>query len=136
MRKRHRVRVLALTVGTAFLLTTPGIDAIAHEFDAPSTITLQASKKRVKRGKKVRLFGQVSSPQADCRGGREVAVVGAQSRFTTTDATGAYSVVVRPKKTGSYVATVAGSASGLHPHRHVCGGDISNKVRVRVRSPQ
>ncbi len=131
-----RLRILAVALGGVLLMWSGPADvALAHEFDVASTLSLQASKKKVKKGKKVTFSGKVTSSENDCLGGREVAVVGLTVKTTTTAADGSYSVVIRIKKTSSWVATVAGSASGMHPHRHVCGGDISNSVRVRVKKP-
>jgi hypothetical protein len=50
-----------------------------------------------------------------------------------SDNSGEFSMRVRVRASGSYVAKVDSSANGLHPHRHVCWGARSNVVRVRVR---
>ncbi|MGH2656331.1 MAG: hypothetical protein ACRDIZ_06510 [Actinomycetota bacterium] len=128
-----RLRFLALAVAGLLLFIEPAEVAIAHEFDAPSTISLQASKNRVKKRKKVTFSGQVNSPQADCRGGRQVTIVGQKVKSTTTDADGSFRVRIRIGRTSRWVAFVNGTASGVHPHRHVCGGDVSNAVQVKVK---
>jgi FtsP/CotA-like multicopper oxidase with cupredoxin domain len=128
-----RLRILAVALGGVLLLSEPAEVAIAHEFDAASTITLNASKKRVKKRKKVVFSGQVTSPQSDCLAGRQVTLVGLKVKSTTTGANGGFSITVRPGRTSRWVATVNGTASGVHPHRHVCGGDVSNAVRVKVK---
>jgi len=128
-----RLRFLAVALGGVLLLSEPAEIAVAHEFDAASTISLSASKNRVKKKKRVTFSGQVSSPQSDCLGGRQVTLVGNKVKSTTTGANGAWSIRLRPGRTSRWVAMVTGTASGVHPHRHVCGGDISNSVRVRVK---
>lgn len=128
-----RLRFLALAVGGLLLFIEPAEVAIAHEFDAASSVSLQASKNRVKKRKKVTFSGQVNSPQADCRGGRQVVLVGNKVKSTTTAAGGSWSIRLRPGRTSRWVAMVNGTASGVHPHRHVCGGDVSNAVQVRVK---
>jgi hypothetical protein len=128
-----RLRILAVALGGVLLLSEPAEVAIAHEFDAPSTITLQASKNRVKKKKRVTFSGQVNSPEAECRGGRQVTLVGFKVKSTTTAADGSFSIRLRPGRTSRWVAMVNGTASGIHPHRHVCGGDVSNAVQVKVR---
>ena len=135
MRKpARRLRILAVAMGGVLLmLSGPAEVALSHEFDAASTITLQASKNRVKKKGKVTFSGQVSSPQADCLGGRQVTLVGHKVKSTTTGANGSWSIRLRPGRTSRWVAMVTGEASGLHPHRHVCGGDVSNAVQVKVK---
>jgi hypothetical protein len=128
-----RLRFLAVALGGVLLLSEPAEIAVAHEFDAASTISLKASKNRVKKKKKVTFSGQVTSPQADCLAGRQVTLVGPKVKSTTTGANGGFSITVRPGRTSRWVAMVTGTASGLHPHRHVCGGDVSNAVQVKVK---
>jgi hypothetical protein len=128
-----RLRILAVALGGVLFFIEPAEVAIAHEFDVSSSLSLQASKKRVKRGKKVVFSGKVTSAETDCLGGRQVTLVGLKVKSTTTGADGSFSVSLRPGKTSRWVAMVTGTASGLHPHRHVCGGDVSNAVQVKVK---
>lgn len=128
-----RLRILSVALGGVLFFIEPAELALAHEFDVPSSVSLQASKKKVKRGKKVVFSGKVTSAETDCLGGRQITVVGLKVKSTTTGADGSYSVTMRPGRTSRWVAMVTGSASGVHPHRHVCGGDVSNAVQVKVK---
>ena len=130
---RHRIRRLALVVGTVFLFTTPGIEALAHEFEAGSTVSISASKKKVRRGKRVTISGTVSSPQSDCVSGREVLISGAGAKTAVTGAGGGFSERFKIRRTTSFVAEIHANIEGVHPHRHLCGGDISNTVTVKAR---
>ncbi|MGH2674910.1 MAG: hypothetical protein ACRDKA_09380 [Actinomycetota bacterium] len=128
------LRMLAVALSGVLVLTMGGIDSVvAHEFDAASTISLKASKKNVKKKGRVTFSGQVNSAEADCLGGRQVTLVGRKVKSTTTDPNGTFKIRVRPGRTSRWVAMVTGTASGVHPHRHVCGGDVSNAVNVKVK---
>ena len=128
-----RLRILAVALGGVLLLSEPAEVAIAHEFDVSSILTLRASKKRVKKRQRVVFSGKVISAQPDCLGGREVVLVGHKVKSTLTNADGSWRVRIRPGRTSRWVALTHGTASGLHPHRHVCGGDVSNAVQVKVK---
>jgi hypothetical protein len=129
-----RLRILAVAMGGVLLIWSGPADvALSHEFDAASTISLQASRNRVRKKGRVTFSGRVTSPQADCLAGRQVTIVGFKVKTTTTGADGSYRVRFRPGRTSRWVAFINGTASGVHPHRHVCGGDVSNSVRVKVK---
>jgi hypothetical protein len=132
-RRSLRLRILTMALGGVLLLTTEGLDlAVAHQFDAGSEITLRASRRRVRPRRRVVLSGKVNSAQPECFQNREVILFGKRPKKTRTSNNGSYKFVIRPRRTRSYVTGVVAEIFGAHPHRHACGGDTSNKVKVRV----
>jgi hypothetical protein len=101
---------------------------------ATPTIDLSASKKKVRKGKKVKLSGSVDAagnPEA-CEDGASVKLQrrkqgGGFKRFATATAgaDGDYARQIKPKKTREYRASVDASAQ--------CAAAASNVVKVRVK---
>jgi FG-GAP repeat len=96
-------------------------------------ISLGASKRKVKRGKKVGLRGTLTSPvDVSCVAGQSVTLERAKPGSTAfapfagaiTDAGGAFSRKVKVKKTFLYMAHVDAT--------NQCGGSDSNTVKVKV----
>jgi hypothetical protein len=102
---------------------------------AGRTITLDANKNKVKKGKRVTLTGQLNqlARQEACESGQTVQLQRkkpSQATFTTveqlqTDAAGRFSAKEKVKKTSEYRAQVAGSAT--------CGAGLSNTEKVKVK---
>jgi hypothetical protein len=97
------------------------------------TISLGASRSRVPKGRRVRLFGQVDG-SASCSAGQTVAVESKPLRggsFTTaktvtTDQAGNFSTRVKMRKAKRFRASV--------PDTGACSAAVSGTVTVRVRS--
>jgi hypothetical protein len=102
---------------------------------ADRTLTLDANKNKVKRGKKVRLSGQVNAAvrQGPCESGQTVELQRKrpkQTTFTTfaqlqTDAQGTFSLKKKLRKTFEFRAQVA--------ETDACLGQISNTEKVKVK---
>jgi hypothetical protein len=102
------------------------------------TITLNASKNKVKKGKKVTLSGRVSEivRQGECQSSQTVQLQRkkpGQTTFTTveqlqTDAAGSFSAKEKVKKTFEYRAQVAETAT--------CDDTLSNTEKVKVKKPK
>jgi hypothetical protein len=102
---------------------------------ADRTLTLDANKNKVKKGKKVTLSGQVNqlTRQGQCESSQPVQLQRkkpSQTVFTTveqlqSDAAGSFSTKERVKKTFEYRAQVTETAT--------CGGQISNTEKVKVK---
>ena len=100
---------------------------------AGRSISLVASKNKVKKGKKVGLGGGMSSPvDASCAAGQTVTLERAKPGSTafapfasaTTDGSGLFITKVKAKKTFVYMAHVDATSK--------CGGSDSNTVKVKV----
>jgi hypothetical protein len=102
----------------------------------PRALTLDANKSKVKKGKKVRLSGQVleaSQAGAACVANQAVELQRkkpSQTTFTTveqlqTDAAGSFSTKEKVKKTFEYRAQVAETA--------ICGNGLSNTEKVKAK---
>jgi hypothetical protein len=102
---------------------------------AGRTITLDANKNKVKKGKKVTLSGQVNEivRQGPCESGQTVQLQRkkpSQATFATieqvqTTATGNFSAKEKVKKTYEYRAQV--------PETAVCNSQVSNTEKVKVK---
>jgi hypothetical protein len=102
---------------------------------ADRTLTLDANKGKVKKGKRVTLTGQLNqvARQGACESGQPVQLQRkrpSQTTFTTveqlqTDAAGRFSAKEKVKKTFEYRAQVAETAA--------CAGGLSNTEKVKVR---
>jgi hypothetical protein len=102
---------------------------------AARTVTLDANKNKVKRGKKVLLEGQLNelARQGPCESSQTVELQRkkpSQTAFTTieqlqTDAGGAFSARKKVKKTFEYRAQV--------PETATCAGGLSNTEKVKVK---
>ena len=102
---------------------------------AGRSITLAANKNKVKKGKKVRLSGNLSSPvnPSGCQAGQAVKLerkkpgAGGFSPFATatTDVSGAFGLKVKAKRTFTYMAHVDPTTT--------CGGSDSNTAKVKVQ---
>jgi hypothetical protein len=124
------MRTIALLLATVMLLSLPTLEALAHVFSVSSKVSLGASRGNVEPRQKVILSGKVSSSQPECVQGRQVKL-GGKSR--TTNSSGGYRFVIRPRRTRIYRTNVLALTGGVHPHSHTCGGDTSNGVKVRVK---
>jgi hypothetical protein len=115
-------------------------DAIAPEPEpapkADGTLTIDANKGKVEKGRKVTLTGQLDvASNESCEPSRQIQIQRRlksedDSKFATfatvtTDATGNYSTKVKVKKTYFYRAIVAENES--------CDDEISNSQKVRVQ---
>jgi hypothetical protein len=99
------------------------------------TLTLDANKNKVKKGKKVTLTGRLTElvRQGECQAGQPVELQRkkpSQTTFTTvetlqTDAAGSFSAKEKVKKTFQYRAQV--------PETPTCAGGISNTEKVKVK---
>jgi hypothetical protein len=102
------------------------------------TLTLDASKNKAKKGKRVTLFGQLNElvRAGECEAVQTVDLQRkrpSQSSYTTfaqlqTDAQGTFSTTVKVRKTFQYQAQVP-AAGG-------CGGQVSNTEKVKVKKPK
>jgi hypothetical protein len=101
----------------------------------PRTLVLDASKNRVRKGKRVTLSGQLSQlvRQTECQSAQTVELQRkrpSRTSFTTfeqlqTDAAGVFSTRRKVKKTFEYRAQVPESAT--------CAGQTSNTEKVKVK---
>jgi hypothetical protein len=101
----------------------------------PRTLTLDANKNKVKKGKRVTLTGQINEVvrQGPCESNQTVDLQRkrpSQTTFTTaeqlqTDAAGAFSAKEKVKKTFEYRAVV--------PETATCAGQTSNTEKVKVK---
>jgi hypothetical protein len=103
------------------------------------TLTLDANKGKVEKGRKVRLSGQIDAPtnEAGCEPNQTVelqrkAKKQPDTAFSTfdsvqTDATGNFADKVKVKKTYIYRAQVE--------ETEACDGELSNTQKVRVQKP-
>lgn len=102
----------------------------------PRTVSLAASAKKVTKGKKVRLSGQVASPgaAATCAAGQSVELQRAKARTSspfkhlkdlTTDASGTYRVKVKITSTARFRVVL--------PDRPDCVGATSAVVKVKAK---
>jgi hypothetical protein len=99
------------------------------------TLTLDASKSKVKKGKKVTLTGRLTEVArlGECQSAQAVQIQRkkpSQSTFTTieqlqTDAQGNFSVTEKVKKTYEYRAEVVATIG--------CGGQVSDSEKVKVK---
>jgi hypothetical protein len=123
--------------GSTFSYSDPNagelINVRADVLPAPRTLTLDANRKTVRRGKKVRLSGRISSPNPQaCAFGQAVTL---KRRTTTskakpkpigqlkTDAQGRFSAKSKVKARSKFEVEIAPTPS--------CGGARSNQVRVK-----
>jgi hypothetical protein len=106
---------------------------------ADGTLTIDANKGKVEKGRKVTLTGQLDVPSNEsCEPGRAIQIQRRlksedDSKFQTfetvqTDATGNYSHRVKVKKTYFYRAVVA--------ETEACDDETSNSVKVRVQKKE
>ena len=115
----------------------PAAPGRPHSPDGPSsrTVTLDASKKKVKKGKKVKLSGDLSAAQdvAGCESGQtvELQVKGSRDRSfkaraqLKTDVTGGFSTKQKVKKTAEYRAVIAGTPA--------CAAAESTATKVKAK---
>jgi hypothetical protein len=102
------------------------------------TLTLDANKNKVKKGKKVTLSGRVGEivRQGECQSSQTVQLQRkkpSQTTFTTveqlqTDAAGSFSAKEKVKKTFEYRAVLAETAT--------CDDGLSNTEKVKVKKPR
>jgi hypothetical protein len=103
------------------------------------TLTLDANKNKVKKGKKVTLSGRIAETRQETAGCVVNQVVElqrkkpSQTAFTTieqlqTDAAGSFSAKVKVKKTFQYRAQV--------PETATCGPGLSNTEKVKIKKKQ
>lgn len=138
MKARSRTRVLVVAFGCALVLTGTSIGeiAVAHNFEETRSISLaRRPTGTVDRGTRVTFFGRVRSAEPSCYKNELVELVRIGSGVVSSDLTnsqGEYSMRIRVRRTARYLARASTTASGVHPHRHVCFGAKSNIVKVRV----
>jgi hypothetical protein len=103
---------------------------------AARTLTLDANKNKVKKGKKVLFLGDLDSVEQACESGQTIELQRkktSQSSFTTfaqlqADAEGDFSLQTKIKKTFQYRAEV--------PEGPTCAGQTSNTEKVKVKKPK
>jgi hypothetical protein len=101
------------------------------------SLTLDANKNKVKKGRKVTLSGRITElvRQGECQSGQAVELQRkrpSQTAFTTaeqlqTDAAGSFSAKKKVKKTVQYRAQV--------PETATCAAGTSNSEKVKVKKP-
>lgn len=138
IKRRWRSFVLVTTASMVLLSgLSVGDLAVAHNFEETRSISLaRRPTGRVKKGSRVTFYGRVKSAEPFCYRQELVELIRIGKGTVSsdlTDNTGEFSMRVRVRASGSYVARVSSTANGTHPHRHVCYGARSNVVRVRVR---
>jgi DNA-binding beta-propeller fold protein YncE len=116
----------------------PPPDGEAAPAKADRTLTLDANKGKVEKGRKVRLSGQLDAPGNDpaCEQGQSVEILrtglkgGAPKPVATeqTDAQGNFATKVKVKKSSLYTARVAETPA--------CEPESSDTEKVRVQKPQ
>jgi hypothetical protein len=104
----------------------------------PRTISLDANKNKVKKGRKVRLSGQIAETRqaGACAANQAVELQRKkpkQTQFTTveqlqTDAAGIFSAKKKVKKTFEYRAQIAETAT--------CAAQTSNTEKVKAKKPK
>lgn len=100
---------------------------------ATRTITLKASKKKVKKGKKVKLSGAIASTAAACVDGQAVSLQRQKKKgkpfkslkSLTTKGDGTFSLRLKIKKTAKYQAVVAASTD--------CGAATSPAAKIKAK---
>jgi hypothetical protein len=100
-------------------------------------LSLDASKNKVRKGKKFALRGTLTSPvnPGSCAAGQTVTLERAKPRTSafapfasaTTDGAGAFSLKLKAKRTFVYMAHVGAT--------NTCAASGSNKEKVKVRKP-
>lgn len=130
--KAMLARILAVTVVLVALGAAP---AQAHERTASTRLTINANKKQVDRGGKVKFSGALKSDWKRCRAYKKVTLfrgkTPVQSKKTTR--AGTYSFVQRIRATKVWRVKFAGKRWGTHPHVHRCLASRSRGIRVQVR---
>jgi hypothetical protein len=125
-----RARVKVLVTIAALGLAIPGSllgSALAHSFDAPSSVTIKATADGFK--------GHVDSGQSKCIAGRTVKVkkrVDGPDKTIGKDTTGSqgkYSVPANNPH-GRYYAKVLRSESTSYGHSHICEAARSDTIHV------
>ena len=125
--------VLCADTGRVYIFRSNNTPVTPAVVQAGRGISLGASKRKVKRGKKVGLRGTLTSPvDASCAAGQSVTLERAKPGSTAfapfagaiTDGGGAFSRKVKVKKTFVYMAHVDAT--------NQCGGSDSNTVKVKV----
>ena len=100
---------------------------------AARTISLKGSKKKVKKGKKVKLTGDLAAPtDPGCESGQTVTLLRkrgkgsfATLRAVTTDGSGGFSTTDKVKKSSQYRAQVVATSA--------CGSADSKAVKVKAK---
>jgi Ca2+-binding RTX toxin-like protein len=128
-----------MLVSAGLLLALGGVlPASAHEFEAESEVTINASTRTVPAGGSVTFFGEVTSTVPECEPNRLVHLIrtepdpATEVGSDTTNANGEWSVTIQVLQDSRYRARVDPKFEGVHPHRHVCKGDGSGSVSIRV----
>jgi hypothetical protein len=137
VRSRFRSKLLAVALGGAILVPGLSIPAGAHNFEETTRLSIRRRPTgTVNRGTRVVFSGRLNSDRASCERRKLVELMrvgtGTVGR-DITDRQGDYRIGTRVRRDGRYFTRFSGTASGPHPHRHVCFGDRSDFRRVRVR---
>jgi hypothetical protein len=128
---------MAVAVGGTILMAGFSLPAVAHQFEASTTLSMQRRPRgAVNPGTVVRFFGRLQSARARCERGKLIELVrvgrGVVGR-DITDRDGDYVIRKAIRRTGDFYTRFPGTAGGTHPHRHICFGSRSVIRHVRVR---
>jgi hypothetical protein len=132
-------RAAAVFVAGIFLAGAFMSPAVAHIKTFSTSVTLTASDTSVKKGDTVVFTARVSSPKHACIVGRRVQLLedGVVIATKTTNSNGVVKFRVKITSTATYQVRVLRKVlTTTHPHRHICAGATSNKVRVRAHGHQ
>lgn len=137
MRPRFRAKLLAVALGGALIVPVMGIPAAAHQFEQSTSLSINRRPGgRVRAGTAVRFFGRLNSARPTCERNKLITLFrrgsGAVGR-DLTNRSGDWSITRRVNRTGTYFARFNGTASGPHPHRHICFGSRSRDRTVPTR---
>jgi hypothetical protein len=131
---RRKLFVMPLLVAS---LAFTSAAARAHVFVAPTALSIQLRGGPVDPGETVTITGRLAGRPA-CRANQRIDLVQngvGVVATTTTDASGFYRFQVTVTEDTAFRTRFSGSASGVHPHSHVCAGSSSRLLRVKVRGP-
>jgi hypothetical protein len=133
------VRKSALVASVLLVTLFAGTIAEAHVSNVSTSLSINKSPRRaVDAGRKVIIFGDLSSANADCVRNQEITLFrkkrGPDRRLGTdqTDNEGEYRFKIRPRRTRRYYTRFAGSVETSYGHSHTCQASRSRTIRVRV----
>jgi len=131
------VEVSASAVATGARLVAP---ATVRSVSGTTITTIKASRKVVKKGRRVRISGTVNSGVLECQslssataGVGKVQIKAGAKTYTVSLNTGTYKKGIKLRRSTTFQATFLGAAFGVHPNDVSCTGSTSGKVRVRAK---
>ena len=128
---KHFARIVVVISAASLLFADP---ASAHVKTANTHINLSVSDAKVKQGTKVTFKIVLKSSWAKCYANQTVKWFknGNFKRNRTTNANGVIKFTKKMTNTGTFQAKYPGREWGKHPHKHVCKGSASDRVKVKV----